>query len=353
MDWIKKNPAQFGLAIVSVGVVASAFYLYTQVSAFPDRFESANREPSRNKEIPAIDTAEIDEATKSVAGGDRWTLAKGRLFTSKLYVIKGGQLRRPDTGGEPFNPPISNEWLLKYDLDLLNPGVKDEDPDRDGFSNLLEWNGADGLSHMTSTVPPEGPYGPVSGPDGKPLPADQTDPIDPKSFPPYHTRLVLKEVVNVPFRLRFMSYDVNKNDPKDVTVFINPIDRGNRTQVLQLGQDIAGTKFKTESFVAKEGPGADGTKVDVSEVTVVNKDSGEKIVLPLNKVVDSPESYVVIEYLWVAPGGTKTPDIKKQKRQKFNIPPEADKAYTVLDIRPAEVDIELPSGQKLTLRKGK
>jgi hypothetical protein len=77
------------------------------------------------------------------------------------------------------------------------------------------------------------------------------------------------------------------------------------------------------------------------------------LVLPLNKVVDSPDSYVVIHYAWAKPGEQPIPDINKQKGQTFTIPPENDKLYKVIDIRPDEVDIQLPSGQKLILRKGK
>jgi hypothetical protein len=353
MDWIKKNPAQFSLAVVSVGLLASAYFLFSNYSGFSDSFAASRSNPPENKDVPVLDTASVDASAKSVASPAVWTPKKGRLFAGKLYVSKEGQLKRPDVGGEPFNPPISNEWLLKYDLDLLNPAVISEDTDKDGFNTLLEWNGMDGQSHMTSTVPPQGPYEPVKGPDGKDLPADQTDPQKADSHPPYYTRLSLAQVVNIPFRLRFMTYDINPKNPKDITVSINTVDLGGRTQFLEMGTDIRGTKFKIESFEKKEAPGEDGTKKDVSELTILNKESGEKLMLPIGKIVDSPESYVVIKYLWFPFGGQESAPMNKQKGQTFTIPPENDKLYKVIDIRPDEVDIQLPSGQKLTLRKGK
>ena len=150
-----------------------------------------------------------------------------------------------------------------------------------------------------------------------------------------------------------MTYDINPRNPKDVTVSVNTIDRGGRTQFLEMGTDIRDTKFKIESFAKKEAPGADGTKKDVSELTILNKESGERLILPLNQVVDSPESYVVLKYMWALPGEKEPDPINKQKGQTFTIPPENEKVYKVIDIRPDEVDIQLPSGQKLTLRKGK
>lgn len=349
MNWIKKNPAQFGLAVVSVGLLASAYFLYAGYSEFPAVFEASQRTPSPNKEIPALETKNIEAAQTAVSNPTTWTAGKSRLFASKLYVAKEGELKRPDTGGEPFNPPVENGWLLKYNLDLLNPATLAEDPDGDGFNNRLEWDGMDGKSHISETPP----YGPVSGPDGKPLPDDSTSPIDAAKHPPYDTRLSLVKVVNIPFRLRFMSYDINPRNPKDITVAINTVDRGGRTHFLQLGTDIPATKFKIEKFEKKEAPGADGTTNDVSELTVLNKDNNETLVLPLNRVVDSPESYVVLHYDWVQPGGQPTPDINKQKGGTFSIPPEADKVYKVIDIKPDTVEIQLPSGEKRTLRKEK
>jgi hypothetical protein len=350
MNWIKKNPAQFGLAVVSVLLLASAYFLYAGYSEFPTVFEESQRAPSPNKEVPPLETKVIDTATQAVTAPGTWTPSKSRLFAGKLYVAKEGQLKQPvQEGGEPFNPPVPNVWLLNHGLDLLNPAVLSEDPDRDGFSTRLEWDGMDAISHMSETPP----YGPASGPDGKPLPDDATNPVDANSHPPYHTRLSLVQVVNIPFRLRFMSYDINPRNPADITVGINTVDRGGRTHFKAIGEDIPGTKFKVEKFEKKEAPGADGTKTDVSILTVYNKEKDERLDLPLNRMVDSPDSYVVLHYGWAPAGGQPVPDINKQKGGTFTIPPETDKTYKVLDIKQDEVEIELPSKEKRILRKGK
>jgi hypothetical protein len=36
-----------------------------------------------------------------------------------------------------------DEWLLKYDLDIQSATILDEDADKDGFSNVDEYRGAD------------------------------------------------------------------------------------------------------------------------------------------------------------------------------------------------------------------
>jgi hypothetical protein len=133
-------------------------------------------------------------------------------------------------------------------------------------------------------------------------------------------------------------------------VQINTLDLNNRTQFIPLGEDIKGTKYKTEKFEKKTIKGPDGLDIDASELTVINKETGTVITLPIGKVVDSPESYIVLRYLWFPAGGQEIPPMNKQKGQTFTIPPNDKEVYKVIDIRPEEVDIQLPSGQKYTLR---
>jgi hypothetical protein len=278
-----------------------------------------------------LDTTAIEEAGKSLAKPANWTPAEtaGTLFVSKKYVIKDGKLMSPK--GSMFNPPVPNDWLEKYRLDPLNANVLAEDPDKDGFSNLLEYLGNDVK-------------------DGG---NDSTDPNDAKSHPPYHTRLRLAQIVKISFRLRMMSYDINPKNPKEITAQLNTLDVGNRTMFVEVGQDIPNTKFKTVSFVKKEIPAADGTTKDVSELTVVNKESGVKVILPLGVVTDSPESYIILSYDWVASGGSKAPDMNLKKGATFVIPPETTKTYKVIDIGENFVEIETPSGEKMKLTLSK
>jgi hypothetical protein len=89
--------------------------------------------------------------------------------------------------------------------------------------------------------------------------------------------------------------------------------------------------------------------VDVSEATLLNKETQDKIVLPLKKEVNSPDSYATFRYKWVKPGGAKTAGFTKRRGYTFTLEPEKDKTYKVLKIRANEADIELPDGTKKTL----
>ncbi len=345
MDWIKKNPAQLTLAIIAVLAIAATVLLYTKVSGFDSNFEGSRGTSVSNAPVDKLKTDDLDAVSNALKTPIAWEPANGsgKLFVSKLYVLKDGRLVPPGIGA--FHPPVPNDWLLKYDLNPLSSSVLDEDPDQDGFTTLDEWNGLDALSHLDNNGQP------VIGADGKPLPADSTNPRDPKQHPPYHTKLELAKVVYIPFRLRVMSIDVPAKitKPADVTVQINTIDRGNRTQFIPVGDDIPGTKFKIDSYQQKEIDAGDGTKKDVSEVTIINKETGEKIVLPLKQIVDSPDSYAIFRYKWKKPGVPETKDFPKRRGETFTLPPEPDKTYKLIEIKGPDAIIELPDGKKKTL----
>ncbi len=361
MDWIKKNPAQLALTVIALAILASSYLLWQNISGFAENFTGGRYSPTLAKGIPPLDVKAIDDAGKSIKAPAIWNFdaAGGLLFVSDVYVKDGTSIKKPE--GEVFQPPVPNDWLKKYGLNYLDPGVLQEDPDKDGFNTLLEFMGMDATSHLTTQPPYKQP---VMGADGKALPDDSTSPIDAKSHPPYHTRLTLAPlpngdlgIVNIPFRLKFMSVDINPRDAKDITFQVNTIDKGARTRFVPIGQMIPETPYKATKFEKKERPGKDGTVDDISEMTIVNPVTGKVVVLPMGLVVDSPESFVSLRYLWVAPGGQPTPDMNKKKDDTFTLPPESDKIYKVVDIkaapadksRPGEVTILLPTGATLVL----
>ena len=61
------------------------------------------------------------------------------LFVSVPIVERDGILIKPDEPIPQVCPPLSNEWILKNGLDFLDSSLASRDPDRDGFSNLEEF----------------------------------------------------------------------------------------------------------------------------------------------------------------------------------------------------------------------
>lgn len=206
------------------------------------------------------------------------------------------------------HPPVPNEWLEQFGLPIADADVLEQDPDGDGFTNLDEW-----LGH--------------------------TNPIDPKSHPDYVTKLKLKSFTEEPFGLIFSSWVGD-------SFGINAIDYSQPTQFLKLGDTIGGTRFKIIKFQEKHRPNQYGTNVDVSELTLQNKETGETLTLVKEKVAMSPESVATLVYSW--PAGPSPKQFEVRKDQEFSLKPQEEIKYKLLDVEPTKaviVNIQKPNEQ--------
>ncbi len=165
--------------------------------------------------------------------------------------------------------------------------------------------------------------------------------------------LELVKVVLVPYRfpLEFDGLYVPRDakQPSDTMLMFGKVTNGLVSNIcLPVGADLPGTKFKVDSFEYKEVTGADGKKKDVSEVTVINKETGERIVLTRQRKITG-KSYAIFHCKWVQPGGQPTPDFTTQLDHTFTLPPKHDTTYKVIAIEPYKVMIEVPDGTRKTL----
>ncbi len=211
---------------------------------------------------------------------------------------------------------MPNSWLIENHLDILDNNVLNEDPSGDGFSNLVKWQGMNG--------------------DG----SDAYNPWDPKSHPPYYSRLRLAQYYRQPFRLLFNAYDGDPKKPESMDFQINTIDINQPSQFVKIGDVIPGTKFKVIKFEFKQVMDPNTlSQTDVSELTVQNTENGDLVVLVLEKESNSPDSYAIFHYLW------DNSKFAVKKGKDFNIPPEKDVTYKLIDITDAQAVIQLPTGK--------
>ena len=324
MNWLKKNPAQLSLAIAALVMLAVAFLLYSNANDFSTQFEAGYRTPSEDNKIPPTDIQIVADRIASLEKPATWTSKAGSLFVSKKFLIKNGKITSPGADGEPLHPPLPNKYIIDNGFDITAGTVLSDDPDADGFNNQFEYAGLDGIQ---TTWWPQ-------------IETDSTDPNKADSHPPYHTRLYLVRIHKVKFRLLFRAYDYDAKTKK-CTIQVNPIDRGGKTVFVELGSEIGDTKWKFDTFDFKDG----GDK-DESTANMVNVVNGQKLALKLNVEGNSPESYAVFAYKWVAVGGTATQDFAKRKDETFTLDPEPAKTYKVLSIEDTKVEVQLPSGEK-------
>jgi len=350
MDWIKKNPAQFAVMLIAVLTITADAWLFSIIFSFNSNVTGAPSSPKAAAKTESPVQAAKDALAKAAEAIDKpvvWQPAKdaGRLFVSRKYVVRDGKLE--EIKGKMFHTPVPNDWLTDHGLDPLLGTVLDDDPDKDGFTTRQEWDGVDTVSHLDNNGQP------VIGPNGQPLLDDSTNPNNPNSHPPYHTRLQLTQVIAYRFRLLFMGHDFDPGNP-DATAFqINTIDRNNRTYFVKIGEKIPDSKFKVTAFKHKEIPAKEGTKTDVSELIVTNEETNQPIPLPYRQVVDSPDRQAVFKYSWTGPDGKETPIPPIRRGGSFGLPPEKDKLYKVIDIQANEAVVELPTGEKKTFQQTK
>src|ERR1051325_760896 len=274
MDWIKKHTDQFSLALIALVLLVLSVLVFLKTQSFAEGFSDAQKTPVHSKELPPIENSPIETAEKELATPTLWTPKEGSgsLFVSNPLLQNGDKLEYANQGMKW--PPIPNIWLIKHGLNVLSSSIREDDADKDGFTNLDEYRGAD-----------------MKGKSEGGTDDDSTDPRNKESHPPYYTKLFLNRQHPVPFRLLFNAYD---NDPANVPVEslsfqINTIDLGQRTEFLKLGEMVPNTKYKLSKFQFKTQKNESlGIDEDVSELTVENVETKEEIILVYQKTINSP-----------------------------------------------------------------
>ncbi|MDX2080408.1 MAG: Amuc_1099 family pilus-like system protein [Terrimicrobiaceae bacterium] len=309
MDWLKENYEKAVLGALALGLLGCATWIVLQTLSFPDMFAERNSPKRPDNTIAPPNVAAVEQAATATTTPRGWDASEGSLFVSRPYVLKDGNLVDPLEEGQDLHPPIKNAWLIRYNLDYADPGVKDQDPDQDRFANLEEF---------------------LAG----------TDPTNPNSVPPYHTKLRLVKFDPKPFRLKFSG-----TPDEGQTFTINTKDLGGRTQFLQLGEMIEGAPYKLLSYEPKSTT-RNEMQVDVSELTIQNTETGQKIVLVFDKEADDPTSYGEFLYLY------DNSRLRVKKDDEFTLTPETDRKYKLIDISAAEAQIQdLATGEKVRVGK--
>lgn len=341
MDWIKKNYDRFILALFAIALIAVSAMLFLSAQGFGEKFSDVMSASSHSNKIPEVDTVKIAAAKSSLDKPVTWStnpkIHGGRLFTSELYYVKDGKLEKPGGPGSLYNhsrtgDPIPNVFFMEYSLPLLDPTVPFGDPDGDGFNNEDEWlNGGKG-------VVKEG------------VQSESTDPTSKDSHPAYISLLTYSQYIPVQFRLRFNSWDGDPKNPDAMTFQINTLDLRQPTEFLKIGEGVKGTTFKLKKFEFKETENkSTGVTEDVSELTIVNTETEEEVVLVLRRIVDSPNRRGSFSYRWNKKKGEPDQVIPVQKLREFVLLPQTDKRYKLLDVNQENAVIQTPDGQKITI----
>jgi hypothetical protein len=290
LDWIKAHYDRVTLIAAAILLFISAIAIWWSVIQFGNRLVSP--QPSRPKAAlqPAV-AVELDRAAEQLEQPAQWKgSARSGLFVPERHFIGADGL--PATlQNTQVHPPVPNDWFEKYGLHIEDADVLDQDPDKDGFTNLDEWQGG-------------------------------TDPIDKNSHPDYLTKLHLVTATEEPFPYVFSSRAGN--------IFgINSIDLNEPTKFLKVGDIVRGTDFKIVNFTEKSARNQYGTNDDISELLLEHQQTHVQVTLVKGKVATSPQSVATFVYTW---GGRREFEVRKD--QEFSLKAKEEIKYKLVDVQP-------------------
>jgi len=290
LDWIKAHYDRVTLIAAAILLFISAIAIWWSVIQFGNRLVSPQPPRPKTASQPAV-AVELDRAAEQLEQPVQWKgSARSGLFVPERHFIGADGL--PATlQNTQVHPPVPNEWFEKYGLHIEDADVLDQDPDKDGFTNLDEWQGG-------------------------------TDPIDKNSHPDYLTKLHLVTATEEPFPYVFSSRAGNKFG-------INSIDLNEPTQFLRVGDIVRGTDFKIVNFTEKSARNQYGTNDDVSELLLEHQQTHVQVTLVKEKVATSPQSVATFVYTW---GGRREFEVRKD--QEFSLKPNEEIKYKLVDVQP-------------------
>ena len=289
LDWIKTHYDRAVLIAAGVFLFISAIAIWWSVIEFGNRLVSPQQPRAKTASQPAV-AVELDRAAEQLEQPTQWKgSTRSGLFVPERHFIGADGL--PATlQNTQVHPPVPNDWFEKYHLPIEDADVLDQDPDKDGFTNLDEWQGG-------------------------------TDPTDPNSHPDYITKLHLVSATEEPFRYMFSSRI------KD-TFGINDINQSEPTQFLKIGDVVRGTDYKIMKFTERYEHNQYGINEDVSELLLEHQNNRTQVTLVKGKVATSPQSVATFVYTW---GGRREFEVRKD--HEFSLKPNEEIKYKLVDMQ--------------------
>jgi hypothetical protein len=302
MTWLRTNYDRAAVFTAALFLFVSALLITRNVWQFGDNLALQTAPPPKPA-APPPKAVEMEQAMEKLKQPAQWTFSgRSGLFVPEKHFIDANTRLPATLQTTEVHPPVPNEWLDQFNLPIADADVLTQDPDGDGFNNLEEWQ-------------------------------NHTNPTDKASHPPFIAKLKMKSFAQEPFRLVFASWVGD-------TFALNTSDLKEPTQFLKIGDSIRGTKFKIVKFTEKHEPNKYGTEMDVSELTLENRETREQLSLVKEKIMISPESVANFVYEW---GERKEFAVKKD--QEFSLKPEEQIKYKLIDVQPGKaviVDTQKP-----------
>ena len=291
IDWLKANYDRAVLLAAGLFLLICAIAIWWSAIQFNNRLITPASVPQKTASQPPV-AVELDRAAEQLQKPLQWKAStrSGLFVPEKHFIGADGMPATLET--TQVHAPVPNEWFEKYGLPVEDADALEQDPDKDGFANLDEWQG-------------------------------NTDPTKADSHPDYTTKLHLVSATEEPFPYIFASRTKDKFG-------INSVNESEPTQFLKVGDVIRGTEFKIMKFTEKKERNQYGMKMDVSELLLEHQQNHAQLTLVKGQVATSPQSVATFVYSW---GGRKEFEVRKD--QEFPLATaEGNRTYKLIDVHP-------------------
>ncbi len=291
MNWIRANYERAAVLAAALFLLVCAVLIFLSAGSFAEQFSGAQTAAAPDNTIPEGKAPAIAETMHRLEAPPQWTYSgRSGLFVPEKHFL-GAEGQPATLQNTQLHPPVPNEWLEEFGLPLTEGDVLTQDPDGDGFTNLIEWSG-------------------------------HTNPTEKDSHPAYPSMLRLKSFAQEQFPLIFSS---SVGD----SYAINNIDTSIPTQFRKVGDLVTGTKYKITGYTEKYDTDQYGTRIDVSELKLEQIGTHDQVTLVKEKRATSPESVANFLYTWN--GADQTFSVKKD--QEFTLKPLEEIKYKLLDVQ--------------------
>lgn len=284
-DMSFKAPEPIILAVALLLLALAAAGLAYSFPSLSDITGITSLDP-KGQPTKSIKAEELDASLTSWNSPDLWTqpTSKHPLFSSTDILFypslyPAGEYIKKDDGTATSPGGVLLTWYKQYGLDITSGSVDRDDPDGDGFSNIVEYKNEQVGERLKA-----------SDCDG----SKSTNPLDAQSHPTYLSRLRLQEYETRPFHIQFKGYQ-QLNNVYVFQIYLNDVPSSNQPPLKKTGDSLGFEGYTVGEFklniVTKKNPNTGiEEQVDESTLELDKPEIGLKVVVPFRTIIDSPES---------------------------------------------------------------
>ncbi|MCE0498875.1 MAG: hypothetical protein LV481_13115 [Methylacidiphilales bacterium] len=317
---------------------------------FPDIQDLTNvksTQPSNPHSLHPLHAADLQASFSAWTAPASWPEPANQhlLFISDPYLFyparypTGDYIAKLDENARS-NKGVLISWYRKHHLDFTAPNVDDQDPDGDGFSNIVEFKNEQPGQRLDAFHC-----------DG----SNSTDPLDPQSHPSYLSRLRLEKYDSVPFHIEFRGYQ-EINGVYQFQLYLRDVPSEQQPRLKKTGDPLGLEGYIVGDFHLNNVQEKDVhtgivSQVDESTLDLLKPDIDYKITLTFRKEVDAPESTASLVMLMPSEVGK---EIKVARDKVFSVPFITDKQFRLVDVSDAGAvirDADPKNPQKIPILK--